>query len=47
MAYTLFSGTLIAMWVMKDYDVTEERANEIRAVLEKRQENKVKTVDIY
>ena len=29
-------GTLIAMWVMKDYDVTEKRANEIRAELERR-----------
>ena len=24
-------GTLIAIWVMRDYDVSEERANEIRA----------------
>ena len=29
-------GTLIAMWVMKDYDLTEERANEVRAELEAR-----------
>lgn len=29
-------GTLIAMWVMRDYDVTEERANEIRAQLDER-----------
>lgn len=29
-------GTLIAIWVMRDYDVTEERANEIRAELDKR-----------
>ena len=29
-------GTLIAMWVMSDYDVTEEKANEIRAQLEER-----------
>jgi GPH family glycoside/pentoside/hexuronide:cation symporter len=29
-------GTLIAMYVMRNYDVTEERANEIRAELEKR-----------
>ena len=33
--YTLFpiAGTLLAMWIMKDYDITEERANEIRAKL--------------
>ncbi|MGB0522265.1 MAG: MFS transporter [Flammeovirgaceae bacterium] len=29
-------GTLIAMYVMRNYDVTEERANEIRAELDKR-----------
>ena len=29
-------GTLFAMLIMKNYDVTEERANEIRAVLEAR-----------
>ena len=29
-------GTLIAMYVMRNYDVTEERANEIRAALDKR-----------
>lgn len=29
-------GTLIAMYVMRDYDVSEERANEIRAELDKR-----------
>lgn len=29
-------GTLIAIFVMRNYDVTEERANEIRAQLEKR-----------
>lgn len=26
-------GTLLAMWVMKDYDITEEKANEVRAKL--------------
>ena len=33
--YTFFPiiGTLIAMWVMRDYDITEEKANEIRAEL--------------
>jgi len=29
-------GTLIAMWVMRNYDVTEERAGEIRTALDKR-----------
>ncbi len=29
-------GTLIAMWVMSTYDVTEEKAREIRAVIEER-----------
>lgn len=32
------AGTLVAMWVMKNYDVTEERANEIRAELENRKQ---------
>ena len=32
------AGTIIAMLVMKGYDVTEQRANEIRAELEKRKE---------
>ena len=33
--YTLFpiAGTLLAMYIMKDYDITEEKANEIRAEL--------------
>lgn len=31
-------GTLIAMYVMRDYDVTEERSNEIRAELDRRSE---------
>ena len=30
------SGALLAIWVMRNYDVTEERAHEIRAELEKR-----------
>lgn len=29
-------GTLIAMFIMKDYDISEERANDIRKELEKR-----------
>jgi len=29
-------GTLVSLYVMRNYDVTEERANEIRAELEKR-----------
>ena len=30
------TGALLAIWVMRNYDVTEERAHEIRAELEKR-----------
>lgn len=30
------AGTLIAMYVMRDYDISEERANEIRADLDKK-----------
>ena len=29
-------GTLVAMFVMRNYDLNEERANEIRAELDKR-----------
>ena len=29
-------GTLVSLWVMRDYDLTEERSNEIRAALDKR-----------
>jgi GPH family glycoside/pentoside/hexuronide:cation symporter len=38
LAYSLvpISGALLAIWVMRDYDVTEERAHEIRAELERR-----------
>lgn len=32
------AGTLLAIWVMKDYDVTEEKANEIAAALVKRKQ---------
>jgi GPH family glycoside/pentoside/hexuronide:cation symporter len=37
-AYILvpISGALLAIWVMRNYDVTEERAQEIRAELERR-----------
>lgn len=34
------AGTLIALYVMHDYDITEERANEIRAELDKRAKTK-------
>ena len=34
-------GTLTAMYVMRDYDVTEERAGEIRAALDKRANDKI------
>jgi GPH family glycoside/pentoside/hexuronide:cation symporter len=37
-------GTLIAIWIMKDYDVTEEKAREISAILAKR---KNKTASNY
>jgi GPH family glycoside/pentoside/hexuronide:cation symporter len=30
------TGALLAIWFMRDYDVTEERANEIKAELERR-----------
>lgn len=30
------AGTLIAMWIMRDYDVSEERALEIRAAIEQK-----------
>ena len=32
-------GTLIAMWIMRDYDLTEEKAVETSAILSKRKEN--------
>ena len=38
-------GTLIAMYVMRDYDVTEVRANEIRAELDKRKEKSLNSND--
>jgi GPH family glycoside/pentoside/hexuronide:cation symporter len=33
------AGTLIAMWIMRDYDVTEERALEIRAAIDRKKAN--------
>ena len=38
LAYSLVpsSGALLAIWVMRNYDVTEEKAHEIRAELERR-----------
>jgi GPH family glycoside/pentoside/hexuronide:cation symporter len=43
LAYSLvpITGALLAMWVMRDYDFTEERVNEIRAQLEKRRSKTV------
>ena len=37
-AYTLVpaTGALLAIWVMRNYDLTETRANEIREALERR-----------
>lgn len=32
------AGTLLAMWIMSDYDLDEKRANEVRSQLEKRHE---------
>ncbi|MDH3254105.1 MAG: MFS transporter [Acidobacteriota bacterium] len=39
LAYSLvpITGALLAIWVMRDYDVTEQKAHEIRAELERRQ----------
>jgi GPH family glycoside/pentoside/hexuronide:cation symporter len=34
-------GTLIAMWVMRDYDVTEEKALEVRAAIDRKKMVKV------
>jgi GPH family glycoside/pentoside/hexuronide:cation symporter len=31
-------GTLVAMWVMRDYDLTEEKAREIKKELDERKE---------
>lgn len=33
-------GTLVALWVMRDYDVNEERANEVREILDARKAEK-------
>ena len=33
-------GTLVALWVMRDYDVTEEKANEVREILDARKAEK-------
>ncbi|WP_206063933.1 MFS transporter [Nonlabens sp. SY33080] len=40
-------GTLIAMYVMKDYSVTEDRANAIRKELDKRKSDIENTRDTY
>jgi len=40
-------GTLIAMFVMRNYDVTEERANEIRAELDRRKEPETQKSSSY
>lgn len=40
-------GTLVAMYVMRDYDVTEERANEIRAELDKRKTEKLQKLTTH
>jgi len=33
-------GTLVALWVMRDYDVTEEKADEVREILDARKAEK-------
>ena len=40
--YTLIPviGILIAIYIMKDYDITEERANEIKEQLKLKKNNK-------
>jgi len=40
-------GTLIAMWVMRNYDITEEKALEFRAILDKRKEQPKKQSSAY
>ncbi|MEM6723374.1 MAG: MFS transporter [Bacteroidota bacterium] len=40
------AGTLIAMWVMRGYDLTEDRANEIRAELEARKQEINRTLKL-
>ena len=39
--YTLLPivGTLLAIWVMSSYDLTEEKSNEVRIALAERKEN--------
>ena len=39
-------GTLFAMYIMKDYSIDEERANEIRTALDNRK-TKPKTLNTY
>jgi GPH family glycoside/pentoside/hexuronide:cation symporter len=41
-------GTLTAIWVMKDYDIDEAKAREVRDLLEKRKEkpNTQSSVDL-
>lgn len=40
-------GTLVAMYVMRNYDVTEERAGEIRAELDKRNDTSTQKLTSY
>ena len=41
------AGTILAILVMRDYDISEERANEIRAAIEKRKQPKKKLSSSY
>jgi GPH family glycoside/pentoside/hexuronide:cation symporter len=38
-------GTLLAIYIMRNYDVDEARANEVRAVLESRKQTKTEKLD--
>lgn len=42
-----FLGTLLAIWIMRDYDVTEEKSREISAELSKRKELKSNDSSFY
>ncbi|MGL2993428.1 MFS transporter [Flavobacterium sp. TSSA_36] len=37
-------GTLLAMWIMRDYDLSEEKAREIKAALNKREQTTILNV---
>jgi len=41
------AGTILAIWVMKDYSITEESAKKVRAEIDKRKEAKPKSSSYY